>query len=223
MIKFACFSPHPPILLPSVGSSQDKEKLSGTMEALKMLRKKIEKVNPQIIIISSPHPEWGLEVPLHFLKPNQNYLEKPTQKANEVNLEINQKENLIYPILTTFNSPQEHFDWGKQLSKQLPKGKTIALIASGDMSHRLQENGPYGFHSDGPKFDQQLMNLLKQGKVEAILDLDKNLAENAGECGWRSLCLTLGIIERQKIRLDPQVLSYQKPFGVGYLVASLIQ
>jgi len=222
MIKFACLSPHPPILLPNVGSSLDKEKLSGTIEALKTLRKKIEKVSPQIIIISSPHPEWGLEVPLYFLKPNQDYLERPTQEANKVNLEINQKENLIYPILTTLDSPQEHFDWGKQLSQQLPDGETIALIASGDMSHRLKKEGPYGFHPNGPEFDRQLINLLKQGKTRAILDLDKNLAENAGECGWRSLCLVLGVIEGQKIKLDPQIFSYQKPFGVGYLVASLI-
>lgn len=222
MIKFACFVPHPPILLPQVGRSQDKEKLSDTLKALETLKKKVEEINPQIIIISSPHPEWGLEVPLHFLKPNQDYLEKSPQKADQVNLEANQKENLIYPVLTTFNSPQEHFDWGKQLSKQLPEEKTVVLIASGDLSHRLKEDGPYGFHSDGPKFDQQLINLLEQNKVGAILDLDKNLAENAGECGWRSFSFVLGLLEGKKIKLDPQVYSYQKPFGVGYLVANLI-
>lgn len=202
MIKFACFVPHPPILLPHVGSPQDKEKLSSTLEALKALKKELAKVNPQIIIISSPHLEWGLEVPLHFLKPN--------------------KETPVSSVITNLDSPQKHFDWGKQLSQQLPERKTVALIASGDLSHRLKKDGPYGFHPDGPKFDQQLIDFLKQDEAGAILDLDKTLAENAGECGWRSLCLALGIIEGQKIKLNPQVFSYQKPFGVGYLVARLI-
>lgn len=42
----------------------------------------------------------------------------------------------------------------------------------------------------------------------------------AGECGLRSFSFLLGILEESKINWKPEVLSYEGPFGVGYLVAN---
>ncbi|GAI58233.1 unnamed protein product, partial [marine sediment metagenome] len=42
----------------------------------------------------------------------------------------------------------------------------------------------------------------------------------AGECGLRSFCFLLGILEASGIAWQPEILSYQGPFGVGYLVAN---
>ena len=66
-IIFAAISPHPPIILPSVGSKEDREKVKKTIANLKGLSKKLKKINPDKIIISSPHPDWGFNVPLYFL------------------------------------------------------------------------------------------------------------------------------------------------------------
>ena len=67
MINFACISPHPPIILPSVGSSEDRAQVKKTIEALEKLGKKLQELNPDLIIISAPHPDWGFNVPLFFL------------------------------------------------------------------------------------------------------------------------------------------------------------
>lgn len=67
MIKFACFSPHPPLLLLNVGSKDDKQQVKKTIESLESLGKLLAEKKPDSIIISSPHPDWGFEVPLFFL------------------------------------------------------------------------------------------------------------------------------------------------------------
>jgi len=203
MLVFACLSPHPPLILPSVGSPTDREKVKSTIKALELLAPKLAKAKPEIIIISSPHPDWGFEVPLHFLvKQHSSYK--------------------IKTILTDFESPQVHFERGKQFIKSLPLATRGAWIASGDMSHRLKEDGPYGFHPSGPKFDQEFIRLLKSKNIQGILNLPERLVEEAGECGLRSFCMLLGALEASKTKWQPKVLSYEGPFGVGYLVTQFI-
>ncbi|MGI6120240.1 MAG: AmmeMemoRadiSam system protein A [Desulfosporosinus sp.] len=90
-----------------------------------------------------------------------------------------------------------------------------ALLASGDLSHRLKQDGPYGFDPAGPEFDQSVVQAL-QRDAKKIFYLPVDLVEKAGECGYRSLRLALAAKEGA-----PEVLSYEGTFGVGYLVADL--
>jgi aromatic ring-opening dioxygenase LigB subunit len=198
-IVFACLSPHPPIILPDVGSKEDREKVNKTIESLEGLGKKLKETGPDKIIISSPHPDWGFNVPLFFL-------------AKDFKGEIEQR-------LMGLESPQSYFEQGKKIFKELEKDKKYALIASGDMSHCLKQDGPYGFRPDGPKFDEALAESLKNKDIEKILKLD-DIYPEAGECGLRSFCFLLGILEESKIKWQPEILSYEGPFGVGYLVAN---
>ena len=200
-IVFACISPHPPLLLPNVGSDEDKKQVKKTLIALNLLTKKFKEAKPDSIIISSPHQDWGFNVPLYFL-------------AKDFKEEIKN-------YLTGFESPEIHFNEGKNFYKlEIENLKfKIALIASGDLSHCLKEDGPYGFHPDGPKFDKELIESLKNKDIENILKLDKKYPE-AGECGLRSFSFLLGILEASKIKWTPEILSYEGPFGVGYLVAN---
>jgi len=207
MINFICISPHPPIILPDVGSKEDREKVKKTIESLEFLGKKFKELNPDKIIISAPHPDWGFNVPLFFL-------------AKDFKGKIEQ-------ILIGLESPKFYFEEGKELYKskfQNPNFKSnskskIAIIASGDLSHCLKEDGPYGFHPDGPKFDKELIESLKKKDIGNILKLDDKYPE-AAECGLRSFCFMLGILEASGLDYKPEILSYEGPFGVGYLVAN---
>ena len=58
---------------------------------------------------------------------------------------------------------------------------------------------------------------LKKKDIENFLKLDEKYPE-AGECGLRSFSFVLGILEESGINWHPEILSYQGPFGVGYLV-----
>jgi aromatic ring-opening dioxygenase LigB subunit len=200
-IVFACISPHPPILLPSVGSPQDRAQVKNTIQALEGLGKKLKELKPRLIIISSPHPDWGFDVPLYFL-------------AKDF-------EGKIETYLLGLESPQFCFKKGKEVYQSKVKGQEskVAVIASGDMSHCLKEEGPYGFNPDGPKFDKAFIEFLKNKDVENIFKLDELYSE-AGECGLRSFCFLLGILEASGLSWQPEILSYEGPFGVGYLVAN---
>jgi len=201
-IIFAAISPHPPIILPDVGSAEDRLLVKNTIESLEKLGKKLKEKNPDSIIISSPHPEWGFNVPLFFLA--KDFKRK------------------IETLLIGTESPQFYFEQGKNLYQKIDRGPTpnrLGLIASGDLSHCLKEDGPYGLHPQGPKFDKELIESLKKKDIANILKLDDKYPE-AGECGLRSLCFLLGVLEETKTNYQPEIISYQAPFGVGYLVAN---
>ena len=93
------------------------------------------------------------------------------------------------------------------------------MIASGDMSHVLKEDGPYGFNSQGPKFDQALIEYLKKKDMVGLFKLDEKYPD-AAECGLRSFCFMLGILGGSKTSWQAETLSYEGPWGVGYLVAN---
>ncbi|MGE5528513.1 MAG: AmmeMemoRadiSam system protein A [Patescibacteria group bacterium] len=96
-------------------------------------------------------------------------------------------------------------------------GRRVAVLASGDLSHRLAEDGPYGYHPQGPAFDRLLVDLLGRADVPGILGIDPGMAEEAGECGYRTIVMMLGSLDG--LKLEARVLSYEGPFGVGYAVA----
>lgn len=97
-------------------------------------------------------------------------------------------------------------------------GERVALVASGDLSHRLFPGAPAGFSPRGREFDLALVAALERGDRETILKMDDDLLYEAGECGYRSVVIALGAFPEE----DVEVLSYEGPFGVGYLVARVL-
>ncbi len=98
-------------------------------------------------------------------------------------------------------------------------GKRVALVASGDLSHRLIEDGPYEYEPTAHLFDEQIVDSIARGDEEGVIQIDPALRARAGECGYRSIVIALGCAGPTAGR--QQVLSYEGPFGVGYMVAVL--
>lgn len=94
-------------------------------------------------------------------------------------------------------------------------GGRVVLVASGDFSHRLSPGAPAGYSPLGRQFDQIVVSALRRGDRESILTVDQTVLYEAGECGYRSLVIALGALPEAEV----EVLSYEGPFGVGYLVA----
>lgn len=95
--------------------------------------------------------------------------------------------------------------------------KSVAVIASGDLSHRLTPEAPAGYNVHGREFDHALVDFIERADFSAIMDMDMGLVEAAGECGYRPINILLGALDGYKV--DSKVYSYEGPFGVGYLVA----
>lgn len=117
--------------------------------------------------------------------------------------------------------PLEHYHLGQLISQAVEQlGRRAVLIASGDLSHKLTHDGPYGFAAEGPVFDEQLTEALAQGDFMRVLGFDETFCDRAAECGLRSFQIMAGALDGKSV--DARLLSYEGPFGVGYAVASFV-
>lgn len=117
-------------------------------------------------------------------------------------------------------SPYKLFGFGKVIKRSVKElDEDVVIIASGDLSHRLSNEGPYDYAPEGKIFDKRIVDMIERGNVNDIVSFDLNLAEKAGECGLRSIMIMAGAID--KYRLETKVLSYEAPFGVGYSTAKI--
>ena len=120
----------------------------------------------------------------------------------------------------SFLSTADHLRFGNCIRQAVDKlAKPVAFIASGDLSHRLQPNAPAGYDPQAHLFDAEVVDAISSCATSRIVNLDPELRRAAGECGYRSMLVALGVAEG----LEPscEVISYEAPFGVGYLVAQL--
>jgi AmmeMemoRadiSam system protein A/AmmeMemoRadiSam system protein B len=120
----------------------------------------------------------------------------------------------------SFLSNEDHLRFGASIRKAADRiQRSVAFIASGDLSHRLKPEAPAGYNPAAYRFDEEVADALRDNTPNRIIDIDQDLRRTAGECGYRSLLVALGAIEE----LPPtcEVLNYEAPFGVGYLVAQL--
>jgi AmmeMemoRadiSam system protein A/AmmeMemoRadiSam system protein B len=116
-------------------------------------------------------------------------------------------------------SPLDHYNLGYFIAKTAKTlGRSTVLIASGDLSHKLTKEGPYGFAAEGPEFDRLTIDALKKGDFLSLLQMDSDLSEGAAECGLRSFWIMAGALDRKAVKSE--LLSYEGPFGVGYGVAA---
>lgn len=115
----------------------------------------------------------------------------------------------------------DHYRLGMLIRETAERLKrSIAIVASGDLSHRLKEDGPYGFSPEGPQYDQRIMDVMGRGAFNELFLFDPDFCESAGECGHRSFAILAGCLDG--LKLQAQALSYEGPFGVGYGVCSYI-
>jgi AmmeMemoRadiSam system protein A/AmmeMemoRadiSam system protein B len=120
----------------------------------------------------------------------------------------------------SFLSNADHLKFGDCIRSAADTlGRPLAFIASGDLSHRLKPDAPAGYNPAAYRFDNQVVDAIHDHSPEKIIDIDQDLRRTAGECGYRSMLVALGAT--RELRPACEVLSYEAPFGVGYLVAQL--
>ena len=120
----------------------------------------------------------------------------------------------------SFLSDDEHLRFGATLRRAADSvNRRVALVASGDLSHRLKHDAPAGYHPNAHLFDEQVVESIGARAPRRIAEIDPALRRLAGECGYRSMLVALGAAE--SLAADCEVLHYEAPFGVGYLVAQL--
>ncbi|MFZ5813975.1 MAG: AmmeMemoRadiSam system protein A [Bacillota bacterium] len=164
------------------------------------------------ITVAPVTPEWAAEweaeqldhgtlVPLHFL-----------QEAGW--------QGRVLPVAVGMLPPVQLYAFGQALQRAIDRsGRRTAVLASGDLSHRLSPETPDGYDPEGERFDRAVVEALGRGDLAALFQIDPACRERAGECGYRPLLMLSGVLDGLKVQ--PLVYSYEHPFGVGYAVASL--
>ncbi|MFA6522152.1 MAG: class III extradiol dioxygenase subunit B-like domain-containing protein [Patescibacteria group bacterium] len=260
MLVFAGFTPHSPLLLPSI--NKDKiELVSHTRIAMADLAEELYAAMPDTILLFSKHPTMypdafsiNLADPFKFdLKEFGDLSEHRTfhpdmlltdrvQRAlriQKIPVTLTSDPALHYacavPLsLLTENLPsvklmpiayaegltaKDHYNFGSALKDLiLDSNHRVAVIASGDLSHALTSASPAGYAPEGIQFDEKIQELITTKNSAGLLNLEDTFIANAKQEAYLPLAMLFGILDRMAI--SPRILSYESPFGVGYLVAN---
>lgn len=182
------------------GDFSTKFNITGNVGLTYRIKEKLEtKVNLQLI--SEQKLDYGISVPLKLLAGEKTKIK-------------------IIPLYYSGLDLNAHYQFGLLLKKIILASKeNIGVIASGDLSHRLHKNAPGGFSPKAKKFDSKVIEILLKNNASDLLNINQDLITEAGECGLKSILILSGIMEG--IKYEPQLLSYESPFGVGYMVMNL--
>ena len=155
----------------------------------------------EVSLLAEQELDHGIAVPLYFLFRNG-------------------WEGKVVTLGYSFLSNEDHVRFGSCIRDAVDQlGRRVAFIASGDLSHRLQPSAPAGYNPDAHVFDEEVVAALRANSPDRIAEISHELRRLAGECGYRSMLVAIGATS--ELALSCEVLSYEAPFGVGYLVAQL--
>lgn len=269
-VVIAVAVPHPPLIVPGVGHGHEWG-IQSTVDAYREVARRIAALQPDTIVISSPHTamyldylhiapgpgargtfaqfgdtadgsrvaydeelvaelcrlaraddlpagtsgerepdlDWGVLVPLHFIQLAYDELRAAGAETTPYR---------VVRMGISGLSPLQHYRMGQLVARAAEHlGRRVAYVASGDLSHKLAADGPYGFSPDGPVFDRLTCDAFESGDFLALLTADPGLCERAAECGLRSFQIMAGALDRTPV--EAELLSHEGPFGVGYGVA----
>jgi AmmeMemoRadiSam system protein A/AmmeMemoRadiSam system protein B len=92
--------------------------------------------------------------------------------------------------------------------------KKVVYIASGDLSHKLQTYGPYGFCNEGVEYDKKIMEVCSNTNFNELLNFEESFLDKAAECGHRSFTIMAGTLDGLNVKA--KYLSHEDITGVGY-------
>lgn len=84
-------------------------------------------------------------------------------------------------------------------------GRSIVIIGSGDLSHKLKEDGPYGFQKEGPEYDARIMDVMGRAAFSELFDFSEEFCDRAAECGHRSFTIMAGALDGLSVKAERPV------------------
>jgi MEMO1 family protein len=170
-------------------------------ELLNAIKRRAAAEHFEIIDLEARKLDHGIAVPLYFLQENG-------------------WKGAVVALGYSFLPNELHLLFGECIRKAVDEvGRPVAFVASGDLSHRLKPEAPAGYNPVAHVFDDEVVGAINANKPDRIIHIDPELRRMAGECGYRSMLVALGAARELPFAGD--VLTYEAPFGVGYLVAQV--
>jgi aromatic ring-opening dioxygenase LigB subunit len=123
-------------------------------------------------------------------------------------------------MTTSRLEPRFHFDFGRAIARAVGGyERRVAFICSADLSHALASDAPSGYDPAGKLFDDHYRRAVEAWDVKWLVRLDSGFRREAAEDAVAQTAILMGAMS--DYRVQPRVLSYEGPFGVGYLVAAI--
>ena len=170
-------------------------------ELLDTIAREAEAQSYEVVRLRAHELDHGTAVPLYFLQHNGWH-------------------GGVVALGYSFLTSDDHLRFGECVKRAADRvGRPVAFVASGDLSHRLKPEAPAGYNPDAHLFDEEVVDALRTNSPDRIINIDQELRRVAGECGYRSMLVAFGVTSELPLSCD--VLNYEAPFGVGYLVAQL--
>ena len=249
--------PHPPMIIPEIGRGSE-EPVRGTITAYHQVAGEIAGLEPDTIIISSPHAVMYADY-FHISPGRKAKGSFAAFRAPEVSFDEEYDEDLVdrisilamergFPAGTLGERNRKldhgtmvplwfirkkysgaklvriglsglplsaHYGLGQIIAEAVrDTGRRVVFVASGDLSHKLQPDGPYGFAPEGPRYDERIMDVCGRAAFGELLNFDEAFCEKAAECGHRSFVIMAGLFDG--ISVHAARLSHQDVTGVGY-------
>ncbi len=115
----------------------------------------------------------------------------------------------------------KHYEYGMMIKDAVESlGRRVVYVASGDLSHKLPDYGPYGFAEEGPVYDKRIMEVCSGGRFGELFDFDENFCEKAAECGHKSFVIMAGALDGKGV--EATQYSHEDVTGVGYGICSFV-
>ncbi len=181
------------------GDFSTKVEATGDFMMMDHLQRKLREEKVPFTLTSSDKLDYGYSIPILML--------------------MSQLQNWkLVPISPSMFDGASHYEFGKQLKRILHAEETrVAIIASADLSHKLGPDSPGGTSTQGPAFDKAVNEAAEKLDAASLAALSSDIVEGSGQCGYRPIMTLLGTLD--EIQVTPKKLSYEAPFGVGYLTA----
>ena len=262
--------PHPPLIIPSVGRGEERG-IQTTIDAYREIARRIAALQPETIVISSPHAplyrdgfhvttDEVLNGSMEAFRASETTLKAKIDTALTDEIIQTAQQSGIVVVPSTWRdrdmdhatfiplyfieqaykeagispeykvvrvglsalSSEVHRQFGHAIARAIDRTQRRCVwVASGDLSHKLKTDGPYGYVPEGPELDRQLCDLFRSGALEKLFELDEYFCECAAECGVRSFQIMAAALEMMYPQgVSSELLSYEGPFGVGYAVAA---
>jgi aromatic ring-opening dioxygenase LigB subunit len=113
---------------------------------------------------------------------------------------------------------EEHLRAGQAIARvALGSGKRVALVASADHGHAHDPDGPYGFDPAAAEFDAKVVELVREDRLEGLLELDPAVVEAAKADSWWQMVMLHGALGDG---WRGEFLAYEKPSYFGMLCAA---
>ncbi len=216
------FSPHGPIEPRAVGiltsptaqgtmarwdAPDVRFRYENDLDAVALVREEAARADLPLIAIerwddgATPGLDWGCAVPLYYLRPGMG-------------------DARLVAMTPAFLPPQKHYEIGQAIGRALERlGKRSVIICSADLSHALAPSAPGGFDPAGLEFDEKFEQAIADWDVSWVLETTRDFRRRAAEDAIPQTAMLMGALSHLRVR--PSVLSYEGPFGVGYLVAAV--